>query len=195
MWIDINNDSFGISYVYPNILKMLFRFLFFLIGFSLIMPLCLNSQADVFLQIEEINSPESIKLPVGSTIVFKASKYSDQWQKGRIKEIVYDGNTIIFDHTFVPLHEIEKIKIKNFGGQAIGYSLQAFGIGWLTLGTIAELTNVGDENNLSSRNLIIGATAIGSGILIQKVSGNKVYTNNKTHRFRLIDLRFSVDEN
>ena len=65
----------------------------------------------------------------------------------------------------------------------------------MTLGTIAELTNVGDENNLSSRNLIIGATAIGSGILIQKVSGNKVYTNNKTHRFRLIDLRFSVDEN
>ncbi len=159
----------------------------------MIIPLCLASQADMFLQIEEINSPESIKLPVGSTITFKSSKYSDQWQKGRIKEIIYDGNTIIFDHTFMPLNEIEKIKIINFGGQAIGYALEAFGVSWLSLGALAELTNVGDENNLSAQNLIIGATAIGTGFLIQKVSGNKVYTNNKTHRFRLIDLRFSVE--
>lgn len=166
-------------------------FFFFLIILSV---LSVDGQADVFLQIEEINSPESIKLPVGSTVVFKASKYSDQWQKGTIKEIIYDGNTIIFDHTFMPLDDIEKIKIRNFGGQAIGYTLQGFGVGWLGLGTIAELTNVGDQNNLSTRNLIIGATAIGSGFIIQKVSGNKVFTHNKTHRFRLIDLRFSVDD-
>lgn len=152
------------------------------------------SQADVFLQIEEINSTESLKLPVGSTVIFKASKFSDQWQKGRIKEIIYESNTIIFDHTFMTLDAIEKIKIRNFGGQAIGYSLQAFGVGWLTLGSIAELTNVGDQNNLSTRNLIIGATAIGSGFIIQKVSGNKVFTHDKTHRFRLIDLRFEVKE-
>ncbi len=152
------------------------------------------AQQGLFLQIEEINSPESIKIPIGSTIIFKAPKYSEQWQKGVIKKILYKGNTIIFDHTFMTLDEIEKIKIKNFGGQAVGFILQMFGVGWLGRGAIADLTNIGPDNNLDKTNIIIGAVAIGTGVLIQKVSGNKVYTNNKTHRFRLVDLRFSVKD-
>ena len=189
--IKLFNDWFSLSLV-PNCKPLSHRFILIFLFTT-----CWNyaiSQSDVYLQIEEIGSTETIKIPVGSTIIFKASKFSDHWQRGKIKEIIYESNTIIFDHTFMTLDAIEKIKIKNFGGQAIGYTLQAFGVGWLTLGAIAEFTNVGDQNNLDARNLIVGATAIGTGILIQKVSGNKVYSHDKTHRFRLIDLRFSVEK-
>ena len=152
------------------------------------------AQAGLFLQIEEINSTEVIKIPVGSVIVFKAPKYSSQWQKGLIKEINYDGNTLIFDHTFMTLDEIEKIKTRSFTGETIGWMLQAFGFGWLGFGALADLAGAGPETNLNRTNIFIGASAIGSGWLIRKTSGNKVYTDGKTHRFRLLDTRFSVEK-
>ena len=63
------------------------------------------------LQIEKINSTERIKLCPGVILSFKAPAHSDQWQTGTIKEIMYESQTIVFDHTFLTLKEISKIKI------------------------------------------------------------------------------------
>lgn len=150
------------------------------------------SQSGLYLQIEKINSSEVIKIPVGSHVVFKASKYSQKWQKGIIKKIDYEGDLIIFDHTFVSLDEIEKIKIRNFGGEAAGVMLQGFGAGWLGFMVLADVADSGPEKNINKRNTIIGASAMATGWLLRKTTGNKVYTNGKTHRFRLIDTRFGV---
>ena len=88
--------------------------------------------------------------------------------------------------------EIEKIKIRNFTGEAIGWMIQAFGFGWLGFGALADLAGAGPETNLNRTNIIVGASALGTGWLIRKTSGNKVYSKGKKHRFRLIDTRFSV---
>lgn len=169
-------------------LQYLFILIFLLWGMVSI------AQSGTYLQIEEIGTADVIKIPVGSKVIFKASTISDQWQRGVIQQIDYDGNVIVFDHTFITLDKIEKIKIQNLGGEAFGWMLQAFGVGWLGFGALADLADAGPENNLNKTNLIVGATAIGSGWLIQKTTGNKVYTSGKTHRFRLIDTRFRVEK-
>jgi hypothetical protein len=152
------------------------------------------SHGQQFLQIERINSSETIKIGVGSQLIFKASGYSDQWQFGTIKEIIYKGQTIVFDHTFLTVDEISKIKFRNTAGESIAWALKGFGLSWLVFGAIADIANLNEENNLDAKNLAIGGFALGTGILLDKVSGNKIYTNNRTHRFRIVDLRFDVKE-
>ena len=151
-------------------------------------------QGQKYLQIEKINSTESIKISEGSTLFFIAPIYSDHWQKGIIKEIIYESETIVFDHTIINLKEIKKIKINNGAGNAMAWALKGFGFSWLVTGAIIDLADLNDQNALDAQNILIGALSIGTGVFIGKLGGNKIYTHNKTHRFRLIDLRFSVDE-
>jgi len=164
------------------------------IVFIIFFSISYTCQSQLYLQIEKINSTELIKIPVGSTIVFKASSSSDEWQRGKIEDIDYESGTIIFDHTFMSLKEIEKIKVRNFGGEAMAWALKGFGFSWLIMGAIIDLADLNEQKQLDAQNLLIGALSIGTGFFIEKVSGDKIYTHNKTHRFRLIDLRFSIDE-
>ena len=149
--------------------------------------------AQLYLQIEKINSLETIKLGVGAIISFKAPTYSDQWQTGVIQDIIYESQTIVFDHTFLNIDEISKIKIKSGSGEVFAWMFKGFGLGWLTLGGIADLTNIREETNLDAQNVSIGLAALGTGIFLDKFAGDKIYTNKRTHRFRLLDLRFSED--
>lgn len=150
----------------------------------------------LFFQIEKINSPETVKYGVGSELVFKSYAYSDQWQKGTIKSIDYDSQTVIFDHTFLTVDQIDKIKIRNLAGESFAWALKGFGGAWLIYGAIIDLFDLSssEEKFFDRKNITIGVVSIGIGFFIDKLGGNKVYTNNKTHRFRVIDLRFSVDE-
>ncbi len=161
---------------------------------NLILLLCpFPSSAQLYLQIEKINSTERIKLGPGIMLSFKAPAHSDQWQTGTIKEIIYESQTIVFDHTFLTLKEISKIKIRNGTGEAFAWLLKGFGASWLVIGGLADLANLRDETTLDAQNISIGLGSIGSGYFIEKFGGDKIYTNNKTHRFRILDLRFSVD--
>lgn len=153
----------------------------------------LQLPGQLYLQIEKINSLETIKLGVGAVISFKAPSYSDQWQTGVIKDIIYDSETIVFDHTFLTIDEISKIKIKSGSGEAFAWMFKGFGLGWLTLGGIADLANIREETNLDAQNITIGLAALGTGIFLDKFAGDKIYTNKRTHRFRVLDLRFSED--
>ena len=153
-----------------------------------------RTDAQQLLQIEKINSLETIKIGVGSRLIFKASIYSDEWQRGIIQSIDYESQTVFFDHTFLTVDQIDKIKIPNPTAQSFAWMLKGFGVSWLIFGAIIDLADLNEEKALDIQNISIGLFSIGTGFLIDKASGTKVYSNRRTHRFRIIDLRFSDKE-
>lgn len=164
------------------------------LGLMIIVPYLAYGQ--LFFQIEKLNSPETTKFGIGSELIFKSYDYSKEWQRGVIKEIDYESQSVVFDHTFLTVDQIDKIKIQNRAGEALGWALKGFGVAWLFYGALIDVFDLSSSGDkfFDRTNITVGAVAIGTGFFIDKLGGNEIYTNNKTHRFRVLDLRFSVDE-
>jgi len=149
------------------------------------------ASAQVFLQIEKINDPKTIKFGRSNLIEFKHKDYPDDWQRGRIDDILYDENVVVFTNQIVHLDEIEAIKIYRPGIKALGQTILAFSYAWCVYGGIAALAS--EEFSLGLNEILIGGFGILTGTLIKKFS-SKTYKMGKSYRMRIVDLRFPTPE-
>lgn len=150
----------------------------------------LNAQLGIYLQIEIINSPKTIKFSSGDKINFKTVDYPDDWQKELITEILVDENVIVFQNDFIHIDQFTKLRIPNRGAQFLGKSLFTFGSAWSFFGILADLAG---DFQFRGRELVIGASTIATGYTINKVFNYKSFNVKRGARLRIVDLRFSVD--
>jgi hypothetical protein len=159
-----------------------------LINILILTFICQISFSQVFLQIEKMNSPKSIKLQVGTTLEYTLKEYPDVWRKEVIRAIHYDGNLIVLDEGYRTLDEINQIRLYRPWAKKTGYGLMQFGAGWFLFGGIATL--VDSEYTMSGREIVIGGVFASVGYLIKTLFYKKKLTMGKNARLRIVDIRF-----
>jgi hypothetical protein len=163
--------------------KLLLILFFSLLGHAI--------SAQVFMQIEKNNDPETIKFGITNIVEFKHADYPDEWQRGEIEQILYDDNVVVFTNQIVHLDDIIAIKIYRPGVKALGQTILAFSYAWAVYGTIAALAS--DQFSIGLNEILIGGFGILTGTLIKKFSST-TYNMGKSYRLRIVDLRFPSPE-
>lgn len=144
-----------------------------------------NIEAQVYLQIEQYNSPHTIKFQVGDELWIKTYE-DDEYDLMEIEEIMIEEDVVIFDSGFLALESIKEVRMERRGAEPLSNLLMGFGVTWFAFAGILELT---DNWDFGTDTAIIGGTAIGSGFLIKKTMSKRKYKMGKNARLRIIDLR------
>lgn len=159
------------------------------LGFILFLSTDALGQLGIFLQIELVNSPKTIKFSSGDMIEFKTKRFPNDWQKAEIKQILVDDQVIMFDYDFIPLDDFTSMRIQNKPASAMGFSLLTFGTTWTGYGLIASIFT---DFQYRGRDLVIGAMTLGSGLLINKFFRFNKYNLKKGARLKIVDVRFKA---
>lgn len=150
------------------------------------------ASAQIYVQIEIFNQPKTIKYQPGQSITFQESSNPDEWQSEVIKDILVDESVLLFEHGFLSIDNITKVKRTNTAAKYGGKTLMTFGIAYLLFGVIIEVAT--PNEGLNATNISVGTGALATGYILNKTFGKKIYWMGKTARLRVIDLRFSVPE-
>lgn len=153
----------------------------------ILLLLCLSAQAQVFLQIETKNQPQSIKISEGEMLHFTLKEYPDVWRSERIHSINYEENLLILDEGFYMVDEIAKVRLYRKWVKGLGNGLLQFSAGWFVYGGIATLAS--SEYNMSRSEVIIGGAIAALGYLIKKLFYKRNIKLGKQHRLRIVDIR------
>ncbi|NNF22396.1 MAG: hypothetical protein HKN67_10660 [Saprospiraceae bacterium] len=148
---------------------------------------CMNGNAQVFLQIETRNQPQSIKIPEGEILHFTLKEYPDVWRSERIHSINYEENLIVLEEGFYKIDDIAKVRLFRKWAKGLGYGLMQFSAGWFLYGGIASLAS--SEYTMSKREIIIGGAIAAAGFLINKLLYKRNIKLGKQHRLRIVDIR------
>jgi hypothetical protein len=158
-------------------LQLSFLFTFFLV---------ISGQSQEYLQIEMVNTPESIKIPLGYKFTVK-TKSLNEWHTIRSNRFLYKDSTIVYDDGFLHLRDITDIQRTRPPVRALGLSLKTFGGGWLLFGGISgELYK---NKQLNTRDLSVGLGSFAAGWLVEKLFYKHTLKIGKRYRVRLLDLR------
>ncbi|NNE27611.1 MAG: hypothetical protein HKN09_12275 [Saprospiraceae bacterium] len=145
------------------------------------------AHAQVFLQLEKYNDPNTIKIQAGEYLSYTLKEYPDVWRKAQIQRIDYEGNLIVFDEGFRTIDEFEKIRLYRGWAKAVGYGLMQFSAGWYLFGGIATLTQ--SDYTMSEREIIIGGIFAGVGFLVKQLFYKRTIKLGKRNRLRIVDIR------
>jgi hypothetical protein len=154
----------------------------------LIIPFFLlsNLYGQVFLQIEKANSPKTIKYTEGTILEYSLKEYPDVWRKSTIQEIIPETGYILFDDNYHKPEAIAALRFNRPMVSGIGKKLMQVSAVWFVYGGIASLT---PEYNMSTDEMIIGASAATLGFLIKKIFGKRKMKLGKHRNLRIVDLR------
>jgi len=147
-----------------------------------------SSSAQVFLQIEKINSPKTIKLLPGNSLEYTLKEYPNVWRREIIQSIDYEQNLIVLEEGYRNIDEIRQLRLYNPWAKSIGNGLLQFSAGWYLFGGIATVADSG--YTMSSREIAIGGIFAGVGLLIKKLIYKRTLTMEKNARLRIVDTRF-----
>lgn len=148
--------------------------------------------AQVYVQIEIFNQPKTIKYSPGQSITFQEKSNPDEWQSEIIRDILVDESVLLFEHGFLSIDNITKVKRTNVAAKYGGKTLMTFGAAYLIFGVIIEVAT--PNEGLNTTNISVGTGALATGYILNKTFGKKIYWMGKTARLRVIDLRFSVPD-
>lgn len=155
--------------------------------------------AQIFLQLEQFNSPKTIKFIEGDILEFRLHAYPKTWRRGTLSRIMLEEEAIILDGDIFKLQDIKELRITKHGLQLLGIRMYQFAAVWSTFAIIADVANApvafGEDDSFKigiDTAAIAGGAAI-LGLLFQKILGRKKYKLGKNSRLRFIDLRLSVD--
>lgn len=165
-------------------MKWIYSFFFFLC-------FTVYSTAQVFLQIEKINSPKTIKLAPGEFLEYTLKEYPDVWRRSEILDLKFDENLIVFEDTYRNLDELDKVRLYRKWAKSTGHGMMQFGGAWFLFGGIASLAD--PDYEMSGREVVIGALFAGIGYLIKKIFYKKTLKLTKKARLRIVDLSFFND--
>ncbi len=146
------------------------------------------TQAQVYLQVEKFNSPQTIKLIVGSPLEFRIHAYPKTWRKGTIDYILYDEQTIAVDGDIFHVDELKDIRFDRPWAKQIGASLITFSGVWFTYGLL--ITAFDDNFEFGVDTVVVGAGSFVIGYILRKFFGKKKFKLGKNSRLRVVDLRF-----
>lgn len=148
----------------------------------------ISTQAQIYLQVEKFNSPETIKLVVGSPLEFRIHAYPKTWRKGTIEYILYDEQTIAIDGDIFHIDEFKDIRFDRPWAKQIGASLITFSGAWIAYGLI--ITVFDDNFQFGVDTAVVGAGSFVIGYILRKFFGKKKFKLGKNSRLRVVDLRF-----
>lgn len=160
-----------------------FVFTFFLLA-------SITGSSQVFLQLELFNDPKAQKFGIGDRITYKVNYLEDVWQKGIIKEILIDENTLVLDNSLVSLNQITDFMLFRNTAKYIGGTIQTFGTVYSIFGIIA----IARDDAKISQVLSIGGTSFVVGWLLRKFFYKVPIALGEKNRLRIVDLRFYVPE-
>ncbi len=161
---------------------------------ALVFVICffsLGGIAQVYVQLEIFNDPKAIKYQVNDKITYRAKYDPGVWNKGRIKEILVDENTLVLNNEILKLEDVTDFMLYRNSVNYTARLLQAFGVSWLVQGSIAAAFG---RNTTWSSVLTISSTSYVSGWLFRKLFYKIPVRLNDKNRLRIIDTRFTIPE-
>jgi len=148
-----------------------------------------DSAAQVYLQLEKFNTPKSRKFYLGDQLEFRVKAYPDTWRRAELIRFVPEEQIVVFDDVFYKTDEFKDIMLRFPAVKKLGTrTLQASGT-WFIFGALASGTV--SNYNMGYGEVIIGATAALTGLILRTVFSKKKVRLNKRRRLRVIDTRFS----
>ena len=152
-----------------------------------------TASAQVFLQIEKVNSIDNIRLALGDKLQFKTKEYPDVWVKEEINNILPEENTVVLGGNLYDLDAFHQIRIPQSAfARGIGPAFQSFGASWLFFGGMAALFL---DYDFTLADGIIGTSAILLGTVFRRIFKRRVFYLGSNARLRIVDLRMVVPEN
>lgn len=147
-------------------------------------------EAQVFLQLERINSVKTVKLQTGESIKFKLKEYPDTWRTETLQNILPEENNVVLGGNIYRMEEFHMFKRprKKFA-RSLGTQLQYFGFAWSGFGVIAAAA---DGFDIGTNEIVVGLFAVGIGTLLRSLPKFKKFKIGKNARVRIVDLRMSV---
>ncbi len=148
------------------------------------------ASSQLFVQIEELNKVETIKLYPGDKFQYQLKGYEKSWDKGVIGSIDPAINAIFIKESMYQIDEFSAIRVSGpFAPRAVGVTFQTFGIGWLGFGILGRVFSNG---TFKAQEAIIGAVAIGVGYLFRSFYRWDTVQLNENNRLRIMDVRMVV---
>ncbi len=144
----------------------------------------INAQVVLYLEIMKEEIP--IKYYEGQMLSYQTTEYPKEWKSIQIERILDEEKLILYDGGMLKLNHISKVRRVRSWVKLIGYSLQTFGIAWISFGGVAHFTT--DLFDFGMDTAIIGGTAIASGWLLRKLFNYKKYKIGKKNRLKILDL-------
>jgi hypothetical protein len=138
------------------------------------------------LSIEEKHEVKTIKVYEGQEIEYKLLG-SDEWYTDEVKQFFVSDSTILFENSMIHLRNLASIRFDNYVAKGISKTLMTFGAAWLMYGGIAHASG---RFKFNWGTFAIGTTALGVGILTNKVAGRKTFRAGQNANFKLLDLNF-----
>ncbi len=145
-----------------------------------------NLHGQVFLQIEKMNSPKTVRLYEGTMLEYALIEYPDIWRKSSIQEIIPESDLLLFDDNYHKPEELAALRFNRPVISGIGTKLVQASAVWFVYGGIASIT---PEYNMSSGEMIFGASVAAFGYLIKKLFGKRKMKLGKRRNLRIVDLR------
>ncbi len=141
----------------------------------------------VYLQLEEVNTFNSVQYYPGDIIEFSTKDYPDIWRKERIQKIMPDEGLIILSEGYMTINEFHSVRRSNTAVLVAGTAIGTFGATWLGFGLLGTL---GDSDfTLGAREIIIGVVAVSLGWVMRKFFGKKRNNIGPLYQLRIIDVR------
>ena len=155
--------------------------------------------AQKFIQLELPGDQIVNKYFVGSSIVYKLIDYPNEYFNKIIKKIDIENEILVFDNGHIKVAEITHIRRFRPWAKALGYSLNTFGVVWITYGVLGDVfaddDGLGDEGTrFGWDTAIIGGTAILTGWIMRKWLYKKDYKLGKHARLRMLDITMPTSE-
>ncbi|MFK8164165.1 MAG: hypothetical protein AB8H12_17095 [Lewinella sp.] len=138
---------------------------------------------------EKLTSSQSDRVYEGERLKFRM-KGDKFYQEGPIREMRPDIQALVINDRYIMLDEIDIIHRGKTFGAAAGYSLAAFGAGWSFWSLVGNATDGDPLTKYENRDLMVSLTSIGTGLLINKLFGQKRYRTGKYKRLRIVDTSF-----
>lgn len=153
----------------------------------------LQGQTPVYLQLERANTTKVKRFYSGDKIFFKTMDLPDQWQQGRIFQVLPRENALVFDDRITYLEDITDFKYYRTWPRSISFVMTRFGAGWLLFGGVIEggrAAGVLDtQYKFGWDTAFIGVGSVLTGILINRLWSVSKKKMNDRNRLRIIDIR------
>ena len=145
--------------------------------------------AQVFLQLEMKNDPETLKFRRGDVLTFRTKSQPKEWVSKEIIDIKVSENVIVFEEGFRHIDEIIALRLHRKTLDDLTRMVQKFAIGWLVIGGLALLVVPNSTIPLGAL-LISSASFYSGGWVLNKLFKYRVVKMGSRYRLRLLDLRF-----
>ena len=147
--------------------------------------------AQVYLQLERFNNPESKKIHMGESLEFRLKEFPDTWKKFEIIDLSADQQLVIMEDQYYNVSDFKDLRFRHPGVKSLGLRLMQFSGVWFIYGGVASL--VDDEFSIGGPEITVGLSAALVGLVMNKIFDKTRVKLSNRQRLRVIDTRFTLD--